>query len=169
MLEPIDFIQHSDGYHHLIGVELPYTDEVPVSIGTASTGISQFTARADHIHGLTADSFIAPIWTALALNIGWTNFGGTPEVARYTLVNKYTVAVEGLIVGAAGRATNVVGTLPAGLRPHAIITYSGAASVGGVLVPDYINVKPNGDIELANQTLAAATAFATIACTFVIG
>lgn len=67
------------------------------------------------ITGINPTDGIGTDWTALSLNTGWVNFGGSYQTAEYKKVGDL-VFLRGLIARTSGTAT-LIGTLPSGYRP----------------------------------------------------
>ena len=82
-------------------------------------------SQTEFDHNVSVDGFIETTglitdgigtdWTALSLNTGWVNFGGSYQTAEYKKVGDL-VFLRGLIARTSGTAT-LIGTLPSGYRP----------------------------------------------------
>lgn len=136
MLNNDSFTEHRhENTRHLIGKELPYTDTLPAATGTASVGVSEIPARADHVHGLgtAASSALATDWTAVSFSTNWSDFGGGYQVTQYCKDSMGFVHVRGLTTGTAGRGSNNMFTLPTGFRPTAgSLIFAQDRGAGGV-------------------------------------
>lgn len=100
------------------------------NIGQASIS----TRFAAVVASIPVDSGTIP----LPMINGWTNYGGDRIPATYRRFGKH-VTLVGVVKGTASTAGGIVGTLPAGFRPSAVIIFpvwSNAGASSGELHPD---------------------------------
>lgn len=85
---------------------------------------------------------VAPVWTALALNSAFANFGGQFATAAYYKDALFRVWSKGVLVTAAGvGAGATVATFPPGFRPRE--TQRKAVEGNGATV-QFISIDPTG-------------------------
>lgn len=98
-------------------------------------------------------------FTALPLNNGWANLGGTHEVAGCHRDATRYVHLQGMLSGGTQTAGTVLATLPAGFRPRAAHRFIQAT--GGSAVAQ-IDVKPDGTVSTLLALTSAAVSLAGI-------
>lgn len=122
MFSPFDRKSHEDPSLHLIGGSVPVPGSV-ADVGTASLGVSETPARADHVHGLTlatlqglltAGSLPASVITSAA----WTSWtpvfsqGVTPTItnteSRYFRIGRLIVVECAVTFTSAGTGGSVI-------------------------------------------------------------
>ena len=107
--------------------------------GLGVRGSSIYNARADHAHRQLAID-----WTAVTLNAGWTNYGGGQPNADYCKDSLGFVHFRGLVIGAAGRASNNISiAIGTGLQPQNYSRFVAAPSIGGVVTLDQVDISVN--------------------------
>jgi len=80
-------------------------------------------------------------WTAPTLLNGWTNTGGTYQVAQYRLFGDL-VQLRGRIAG--GTVGQTIFTLPAGFCPPAAVTFAASSLISGNWAYGPVEIAPSG-------------------------
>ena len=110
---------------------------------------------------INANGIAQEAWQNATLVNGWSNFGSGYTTAQYYKDKEGVIHVKGVVVGGSG----VIFNLPAGYRPNDIRIMAGQSDDAGQGTSVRIDVKPNGDVTLAN-TLSNAFSFVSMEFSF---
>jgi len=124
------------GASYLTPVTIRRTDQVSTIPYTSFTGDTWTSDSGTPVS--------APNWTPIALNAGFSQYGGSYLQSRARRTAMGLVLLSGLIVVNSFPANGIIGTLPPGMRPAAkqMFTTVGSSAQGS----SRIDIMPNGDI-----------------------
>ncbi len=83
-----------------------------------------------------------PLWQPLIMQNGWSNYPGYGH-ASYTKTSDGVVVLKGLIRSGSTTAYSLIGNLPAGYRPEAVLIFGNTTNSNA---PGRVDVRPDGDV-----------------------
>ena len=114
--------------------------------GTASVGVLDTVARADHVHPIEDTGWIAP-----TLLSDWENFGAEFSIAGYRKIGS-VVYLRGVLRNGSA-ASAIFFTLPSGYRPFYAQTLTSFSAAG----PCRIDIYPDGGVYAVNNGSTTST------------